>query len=495
MSDSPSSKQQVGSASVLYRMVPGLGAIKKPLIFYALALVGIQAVTIVVLLRSPDLWLGIGLFAVGTTLNAGLIAFVAVADPGPSHRSPSGGHGSEAPEPDSELLTDSILARRRIAASPAVHGDEKPRLQHGAWYVDLLPLLDQAVHFTTPTYYLDNDLRILDWNIAFELIFGHVARKLRGHHVKGLIARLDNFDQVIEHADKFTQKVARDHIPYVDTEPIRFRTARYGTASCTKLATQMHDADGNARGWAVALLIREIEWEGFLRELCEECQKEKLWSVYAASYDRVLSAFPPYHQLIREVADVVPEGPLDVLDLGAGTGNGTQLLAERHHRVTAVENNLGMLARFRAKDFDRLRVNLVKTSVEHLECLEANQFDAAIMVNVLFAVSDPLDCLQEAARLLKPGGVLGFSTTHSQTRLDPLLMRIRQHLEETGQYNDLKSDFAKVEEANRQIEKSIALRHTRDEYREWTRQAGFEILREVPETYEGAVMLIHARKR
>src|SRR5262245_63868775 len=70
-----------------------------------------------------------------------------------------------------------------------------------------------------------------------------------------------------------------------------------------------------------------------------------MWSIYSASFDRVLPKFPPYKTLIEDVIAVVPKGNLSVVDLGAGTGNVTRALLDRGHRVTAIESNLGMLDR------------------------------------------------------------------------------------------------------------------------------------------------------
>lgn len=93
--------------------------------------------------------------------------------------------------------------------------------------------------------------------------------------------------------------------------------------------------------------------------------------------------------------------------------------------------------------------------------------DAAVMVNALYAVDDPLACLQEVHRILKKNGVFGLSTTHSDTKLDPLLKNIKSWLTGTPRYAELSGDFEVVHDVNKQIEIAIARRHTRDEYREW----------------------------
>jgi ubiquinone/menaquinone biosynthesis C-methylase UbiE len=154
-----------------------------------------------------------------------------------------------------------------------------------------------------------------------------------------------------------------------------------------------------------------------------------------------------------------------------------------------------MLDRLRSKKLSPDSLTVVKASVENLTALPDESFDAAVMVNVLYAVGDPLTCLQGVHRILKPKGVLGLSTTHAEVDLDPLLARIKSWLEEEGKYDALAADYLVVRDLNKAIEKEIAKRYTRDNYREWIKAAGFKITRDVPSTYEDAVMLIHAVKK
>ena len=159
----------------------------------------------------------------------------------------------------------------------------------------------------------------------------------------------------------------------------------------------------------------------------------------------------------------------------------------------AVENNDGMLDRFRSRGFSEDRVRVVKSSVEHLEALKSGTFDAAVMVNVLYAVDDPLACLQEVNRILRPNGVLGFSTTHSKTVLKPLLDDIRSSLQNQGKFDQLADDYANVYDANVRLE-SIARRHSKEDYLGWVRAAGFEPETQLLSEYQGVVMVVHAKK-
>ena len=388
-----------------------------------------------------------------------------------------------------------LIEEERLKKSPTIVGEEAPAPPTNVWYDEIRPVLHQAIHYTAPTYFLDTNLTLIDWNLAFELIFSRSLCRIHGKHVKHFIVQLANYDEVIEHAQQFTKKVIKGKIPFVDLEPLRYSSERYGDVSFLKVATQLHDPQGKARGWSVSLLIRDIDWEAFSRDLSDEARKDKLWSVYSASYDRVLREFPPYQRLIDDVTAVIPPGEHDVVDLGAGTGNVTEDLLKAGHTVTAVESNLAMLDRLRSKKLSPDSLTVVKASVENLTALPDQSFDAAVMVNVLYAVADPLTCLQGVNRILKPKGVLGLSTTHAEIDLDPLLSRIKSWLEEEGKYDALAADYLVVRDLNKAIEKEIAKRYTRDNYREWIKAAGFKITRDVPSTYEDAVMLIHAVKK
>ena len=103
-------------------------------------------------------------------------------------------------------------------------------------------------------------------------------------------------------------------------------------------------------------------------------------------------------------------------------------------------------------------------------------------------------CFATRSNGLRPGGVLGLSTTHRETDLDPLLKAIEVTLESEGLRTKFAADWDTVYKVNKSLEKNLVRRYTRDQVREMIQLAGFQIIKDVPSTYEGAVMLIHARK-
>jgi ubiquinone/menaquinone biosynthesis C-methylase UbiE len=375
-----------------------------------------------------------------------------------------------------------------------VKEQKRPKLD--LWYDQMRPVLHQAAHYSVPMYYLDVRLNVIDWNIAFEIVFGDLLQAIRGKHVVEFIARLANHDEVFAHARQFTQDVTdKQAFPYVDLEPIDYQSSEFGLVRSLKVATQLSDIDGTARGWAVALWPLQIDWEAFRPKLHEQINADKMWSIYSASYDRVLLKFPPYKTLIDDVIAVVPKGNLSVVDLGCGTGNVTRALLDRGHRVTAIENNLGMLDQLAEKNFDDKKLKVVKCAMQHLECIPDNTFDAAVMVNVLYAVDQPLKCLHDVHRILRKDGLFGLSTTHRESNLDSLLARIEDELKAANKLSALASDWNAVYTVNRTLESTVLRRYTRDDIKDMVRTAGFDIIRENSSTYCDAVMLLHAKRR
>ena len=93
----------------------------------------------------------------------------------------------------------------------------------------------------------------------------------------------------------------------------------------------------------------------------------------------------------------------DALDIGAGTGKYTQLLAQRGWRITAVDPSADMLARLSA---DLPGATTLTGTAEHLG-LPGASADLAVVAQA-WHWCDPLAASTEIARVLRPGGALGL---------------------------------------------------------------------------------------
>ena len=97
-----------------------------------------------------------------------------------------------------------------------------------------------------------------------------------------------------------------------------------------------------------------------------------------------------------------------VLDLGAGSGFSSEMLARLGYEVVAVDPDLTALAHNRRRPgFDRARiagtVKVVGGIAEHVPFAE-DSFDGVVCMNAMHHVSDLPAAISELSRVLKPGG-------------------------------------------------------------------------------------------
>ncbi|MEO8164124.1 MAG: class I SAM-dependent methyltransferase [Betaproteobacteria bacterium] len=113
-----------------------------------------------------------------------------------------------------------------------------------------------------------------------------------------------------------------------------------------------------------------------------------------------------YQRLVFEVTPIDPQK--QYLEIGCGTGRFTVPLAERVNKLTAVDISKEMLKvteeKLRARGLEK-KVRLIEGDAKHI-CLPDAQFDVILSFNAINHIPDYGDVIKEAARLLKPGGVL-----------------------------------------------------------------------------------------
>jgi SAM-dependent methyltransferase len=172
-------------------------------------------------------------------------------------------------------------------------------------------------------------------------------------------------------------------------------------------------------------------------------QRARSFARVADEYDRGRPGYP------REAIEwLLGDEPLDVLDLGAGTGKLTQALLEGGHRVIAVEP----LEEMRAILTSRLPgANALAGTAENLPLQDASV--DAVTVGAAFHWFDERAALAEIARVLRPPGVLGLLGNAFDTTL-PWVARVREILgppaiQRPGHWpsvEDLGERFAEVED-------------------------------------------------
>jgi len=214
--------------------------------------------------------------------------------------------------------------------------------------------------------------------------------------------------------------------------------------------------------------------------------------------------FDDYNQLVELVVSKVGQAQY-CIDMGAGTGNGTIKLLESNteRQVWTVDSTERMLEYLKAKvnsmckkGKDYLeRLTIVKDDIERMGvfCYSNDFFDAAILINVLYAIDSPKECLQQIYRILKPGGILALSTAHSETVVDKLFCKMKSVLEGKNLFEPLQINFKTARQAH---DKMINLIHrdTKDDIRQYVEDAGFRIEDWHDKEYAEAVVVVKAIK-
>jgi len=132
------------------------------------------------------------------------------------------------------------------------------------------------------------------------------------------------------------------------------------------------------------------------------------WDRRAANFDE-----EPSHGLLNDtqarawsrlIEEIAAGAPLDVLDVGCGTGFLSLLLAAQGHRVTGADFAAAMLTEARVKAAAReLVVNFVRGDVEALELADAS-LDLIVERHVLWTLPHPGKALECWRRLLRANG-------------------------------------------------------------------------------------------
>jgi 2-polyprenyl-6-hydroxyphenyl methylase/3-demethylubiquinone-9 3-methyltransferase len=116
--------------------------------------------------------------------------------------------------------------------------------------------------------------------------------------------------------------------------------------------------------------------------------------------------------ILRFIPDALPEKPLDIVDIGCGGGSQSMLWAEKGHRVRGIDVNQRLLDLARARSADRkLEISFAVGTAASLPWPDQSA-DVCILPELLEHVVEWHACLSEAARVLRPGGVLFLTTTN-----------------------------------------------------------------------------------
>lgn len=150
------------------------------------------------------------------------------------------------------------------------------------------------------------------------------------------------------------------------------------------------------------------------------------WERHASKYDISLGPLgKPLPRMLKLVAEAA-KGRSRVLEVAAGTGLVTPVLARAAGAVVATDYATAMVA--------RLRDRVAAAGVRNVECQQADiyrlpfepgTFDAVVAANVLHLVPDLGGALAALASMLRPDGILIAPTfCHDETRVSWVVSRL-----------------------------------------------------------------------
>lgn len=125
------------------------------------------------------------------------------------------------------------------------------------------------------------------------------------------------------------------------------------------------------------------------------------YTLYAPIYDRIVRSFNTSRKRSLQLLEL--KAGEAVLLIGAGTGEDIQFIPEEVE-ITAVDITPAMVEHIRRKA--RALKRPVQAAVMDGQALElpSESFDAVVLHLILAVIPDPIACIREAARVLKPGG-------------------------------------------------------------------------------------------
>ena len=137
-------------------------------------------------------------------------------------------------------------------------------------------------------------------------------------------------------------------------------------------------------------------------------QAQQFFAEHAERWDELRALHVDEAELEQRLLDIIgPEPFATLVDLGTGTGRIMELLADRYRRAIGVDTNQTMLgyARARIEHGGLTRAQVRQGDICNLT-LDDGIGDLVVMHQVLHYLGDPLNAIEEAARILRPGGRL-----------------------------------------------------------------------------------------
>ena len=140
-------------------------------------------------------------------------------------------------------------------------------------------------------------------------------------------------------------------------------------------------------------------------------ESAQTWTQHVrAGYDsnRVNMNTPAFVDFIGDISG------LSVLDAGCGEGTNTRLFAQLGAKMTGIDISEQLVREARATEVaEPLGISYEIGSVSDMPLFADGRFDAVLSTLSMMDVADYPGAIHECYRVLRPGGMLAFSTCHS----------------------------------------------------------------------------------
>jgi len=155
------------------------------------------------------------------------------------------------------------------------------------------------------------------------------------------------------------------------------------------------------------IVIRDRERAATLKRE-REAAAQQYFERHASDWDEIRSLHVAEADVEAAMREALGPAPIEYLvDLGTGTGRTLELFSENYQRAVGIDVNQAMLAYARSKiERSGLRNAQVRQGDIYNLTLTPGEADVVVMHQILHYLSDPLRALQEASRIMRPGGRL-----------------------------------------------------------------------------------------
>lgn len=349
---------------------------------------------------------------------------------------------------------------------------------------------------TFPAYVLDLSGCVVGWNASLGAVVGEKEAPVRGTHLAAwLMEKGHELKQLPTKSNPQDISVVRG--------TLKLKTNKFGRVQFDQITSPVFDKKkGGVKYYVAALSPSSLKPERReeLMQAIETCLNQKLeWTKYAVAYDRVLTEYSGYKELIKlHCAAVKKKKAGRVLDLGAGTGNVTRAILNEDpdRRVVAVDSNKASLYQLsqKCREFTK-RLEIQFTEIELVD-LPAESTSVVIMNNVLMFLNDPEDALRRAFVWLSDGGIISIHVSKQNVSIKTLMESIEEELVTAGKFNALQDDFRIVKRQNEKFESGeVRMRcFAASELESLLSNTGFEVEEVREGVYANQGIYVRARK-